>query len=143
MPAGYSKRSTVEKLGFKRGQRVVFVGMPKDVERELGALPEGCERVAGLRGTLDGVHVFVTTQKELRAQLARAKSVLAPAGMIWVSWPKRSSGVATDVTEDVIRAAALASGLVDVKVCAVTRIWSGLKLVIPVAQRPKAASKRR
>lgn len=136
MPSGYSRRPLADKLGLAAGQRVHFSALPRDVERELGALPEGAERCASLRGTFDYLHAFVTTRRELEDVVVRFRRVLDPAGMFWISWPKRSSGVATDVTEDLIRAVALPRGLVDIKVCAVNEIWSGLKFVVPVKDRP-------
>lgn len=142
MPAGYSRRSLADKLGLAAGQRVHFSALPRDVERELGALPDGIERSASLRGTFDYLHAFVTTRAELERVVTQFKAALAPTGMFWVSWPKKSSGVATDVTEDVIRAIALPRGLVDIKVCAVSEVWSGLKLVVPVKDRPKRVTKR-
>jgi hypothetical protein len=139
MAAGYSQRSLADKLGLAPGRRVFFSALPRDVARELGPLAQGS---ASLRGTFDYLHAFVTTRAELEDVVVRFKAVLEPDGMLWISWPKKSSGVATDVTEGVIRAVALPRGLVDIKVCAVSDVWSGLKLVVPVKDRPKRASTR-
>lgn len=137
MPAGYSSRPLVDKLGLKSGMRAHFVALPKDVERELGPLPDGVVRATALRGSFDYVHAFTAKRAELAKLLPKWKRALVPTGMVWVSWPKKSSGVACDFTETDVRALALANGLVDVKVCAVSEVWSGLKLVIPVKARPK------
>jgi hypothetical protein len=91
------------------------------------------------KAPLDLVHLFATEAKALAARLRSYRKAIAPDGMIWASWPKKASGVATDVTETVVRATALANGLVDIKVCAVDDVWSGLKLVIPVKERGKLA----
>ncbi len=136
---GYSGTPLPKKLGFKPGQKAAFVHLPD----ELAWLTQaedfaGVERAdsGGLSAReLDLVHAFFTDAAQMRAALPRFRQAIQPAGMIWISWPKRSAKVPTDITEDVIRAEALEIGLVDVKVCAVTEVWSGLKLVIPVAQR--------
>lgn len=135
-PAGYSKRSLADKLGLKAGQRACFVAMPEDVRRAI-AVPVDVEESKALRGTFDYLHAFVTSKKELASSIAKLARALEPDGMLWISWPKKSSGVACDLTEDGVRALALANDLVDVKVCAVDHVWSGLKLVVPVAKRPK------
>lgn len=140
MPAGYSKRSLADKLGLKPAQRACFVRMPASVKRELGALPEDLELVATPRGELDFVHAFFDASGQLARELPRLRKLLADDGMIWISWPKKSSGVKTDITEDVVRALALAQALVDVKVCAVDETWSGLKLVVPVRSRGSVES---
>src|SRR5688572_18735756 len=141
MPAGYSKKSLPDKLGLKPGQRVWLDGLPKSVERELapriGAKGD-CERATALRGSFDYLHAFTASRTVLGKLLPRLRKALAPDGMLWISWPKKSSGVACDFTEDDVRSLALANGLVDVKVCAVDELWSGLKLVIPVRDRPRA-----
>ncbi|MBI5365099.1 MAG: DUF3052 family protein [Planctomycetes bacterium] len=136
MPAGYSKRALVDKLGLESGMRAHFAALPREVERELGPLPDGVRRATALRGKFDYVHVFTAKRAELAKLLPKAKRALVPTGMVWVSWPKQSSGVPCDFTETDVRALAIANGLVDVKVCAVTEVWSGLKLVIPLKDRP-------
>src|SRR5712692_8180061 len=116
--AGYSSRSLVDKLGIKEGWRIAILNAPAGYARTLGTLPAGLRRTPRPRGPLDFVQFFT-----------RERRALAPAGVLWVSWPKRASGVATDLTDDVVRTIGLAHGLVDVKVAAVDAVWSGLKFV--------------
>lgn len=139
---GYSGTPLPKKLGLKPGQSVAFVNLPG----ELAALAEAepfaaTARVHGgveLPGDLDLVHAFYIGEGDLRADLPALKAAIKQNGAIWISWPKKAAKLPTDLTEDVIRDAALASGLVDVKVCAVSEVWSGLKLVIPMAARSSA-----
>jgi hypothetical protein len=137
MPAGYSTRSLPDKLGIKPGFRIALVGAPKGYDAVLGPLPP-VVRVKTVRGPLDLIQVFVTTAADLEKRFPALKRALTIDGALWVSWPKRASGVATDLTEDSIRAIGLALGLVDVKVCAVDEVWSGLKFVYRLADRKKA-----
>ncbi len=130
MPTGYSGTPLAKKLGLKPGQRTWFVGMPDSVRAEIDPEAIGIIELAEPEPGLDAAHVFVTARSDLERHVALLRERLASDGMIWVSWPKKASKVATDVTEDVVRAVALPTGLVDVKVCAVDQIWSGLKLVI-------------
>jgi hypothetical protein len=135
MAAGYSGTPLEKKLGVKDGQRTWHWKMPESVLREIlasGARPEIC---ATPKAGLEMAHIFVTERKELAGKLVRLRGLLAADGTIWVSWPKKASGVKTEVTEDVVRAEALPLGLVDVKVCAVDAVWSGLKLVIRRSER--------
>ena len=127
--AGYSQRSLVEKLGIRPGATIAILGPPQGYERSLGKLPRSVTRSPITTGPLDFVQFFTTEQRELERRLPALERALAPAGMLWISWPKKSSGVTTDLTEDVIRAIGLAHGLVDVKVAAVDDVWSGLKFV--------------
>jgi len=127
--AGYSGRPLVEKLGIKPNTRIAIIGAPRNYRATLGKLPPGVAVSARPRGTLPFIQFFSTTREALEAKFAALVRALAPAGALWVSWPKRASGVATDITEDVVRAVALAGGLVDVKVAAIDDVWSGLKLV--------------
>ena len=127
--AGYSGRPLPQKLGIKDGQTVVVLGAPRGYERTLGELPPGVRVVTRLAGSVPFIQFFTKHRSELVRRTPGLKRGLDPAGALWVSWPKGSSGVATDVTEDVVREVALAMGLVDVKVCAVDDVWSGLKLV--------------
>lgn len=135
MSAGYSGTPLAKKLGVKDGQRTWRSGMPETVSAEIaasGLAPMLLKKpVAGL----EMVHLFVTNRSELAKQLAVVKRLLNPTGSIWVSWPKKSAGTPTDVTEDVIRAEALPLDFVDIKVCAVDHTWSGLKLVIRKEKR--------
>lgn len=136
--AGYSGRSTVQKLGIKAGFRILVDGVPSAYAAIVGELPADVRIMKVAKPPLDMVHVFETETKGLAAKLRAYRKAIAADGMIWLSWPKKASGVVTDVTETVVRETALANGLVDVKVCAIDEIWSGLKLVIPVKDRAKA-----
>jgi len=127
--AGYSGRSLVEKLGIKPRTRIAIINPPRGFRATLGALPEGVTVVAALRGTLPFIHFFAVSRDVLHSRLPALLHALEPAGALWISWPKKTSGVSTDITEDVVRAVALPTGLVDVKVAAVDDVWSGLKLV--------------
>jgi hypothetical protein len=126
--AGYSRTPLVRKLGYAPGMRLHVVNAPAGFDRLLGRL-DGVAVVRSARRPLDAIHLFTTSRRELARRLPRLLAVLQPAGMLWVSWPKQSAGVPSDVTEDVIRDIALPTGLVDVKVCAIDATWSGLKLV--------------
>jgi hypothetical protein len=127
--AGYSGTPLVQKLGIKPGHAICVVGAPATYGRTLGKLPEGVTLRRTPKAPLDLVQFFTTKRAALEARFGALAATLAPAGMLWVSWPKKSSGKATDLTEDVVRAIGLAAGLVDVKVCAVDDTWSGLKFV--------------
>lgn len=135
MAAGYSGTPLAKKLGVKDGQRTWHWKMPDSVLTEILADGSRPELVAAPRAGLEMAHIFVTERKELAGKLARLRRLLTADGTIWVSWPKKASGVKTEVTEDVIRAEAFPLGLVDVKVCAVDAVWSGLKLVIRKNER--------
>ena len=128
--AGYSRTPLVKKLGFKPGFRVRISNAPPDYEDLVSPGPEDVRISTAIRKDVDLWHFFTRSESELRTALPRMKECIRQDGMIWVSWPKKSSGVSTDVTEDTIRKHALPLGLVDVKVCAVDDVWSGLKLVI-------------
>lgn len=134
MTAGYSGTPLAKKLSLKPGQRAWFDGMPDSVFAEIGDV--GLDRLTAPATPIDAAHIFVTRRVEMEAKLAMLRPLLSAAGFIWVSWPKKASKQPTDITEDVIRAVILpASDLVDVKVCAVDQIWSGLKLMIRKDQR--------
>ena len=128
--AGYSKTPLAKKLGFKAGFRIRTTGAPGNYLTLLSPIPENVTVSSSIRKGIDIWHFFTQSFSELEAQLPKLMAAVAPNGMIWVSWPKKSSGVPSTVTEDLIRTAALPLGLVDVKVCAVDETWSGLKLVI-------------
>lgn len=130
METGYSGTPLAKKLGVRAGQKAWQVGMPPSVRSEIEADVPGFKFAASIVPPIDFAHVFTKSRSELEEYLALLRSVLAPAGILWVSWPKKSSKVATNITEDTIREVALPLGLVDVKVCAVDATWSGLKLVI-------------
>jgi hypothetical protein len=138
--AGYSGRSTVQKLGIKPGFRIFADGLSTGYREIVGELPTGVIVASRLKAPLDLVHLFATGAAGLKERLTIYRDVIAPDGMIWVSWPKKASRVATDLSETVIRDTALPLGLVDIKVCAIDEVWSGLKFVIPKNQRPKPAS---
>ena len=130
MTVGYSGTPLAKKLSLKDGLRMWSEGMPASVREEIEAEDVQLRLLDDLGPPIDAAHVFVTQRADLEARLNQLLPLLDPAGMIWVSWPKKASKVPTDITEDVIRKVALPMGLVDVKVCAVDAIWSGLKLVI-------------
>lgn len=133
---GYSGTPLIKKLGIKSGHQLLVTGEPAAYWDWVSPLPEGVivKRKLGV-AVLDFVHLFVKEKKLFEKELLRYKKSLKPDGMIWISWPKKSSKVITDLDENIIRDFALKNGLVDVKVCAVDEVWSGLKLVIPVKDR--------
>ncbi len=133
--AGYSGKSITQKLGIKPGFCIFVSGAPKAYGEIVGDLPDGAKIVPRLRTSLDMVHLFATRSAGLAGKLSDCRAAIAPAGMIWVSWPKKSSGVATDLSDIAVRDTALPLGLVDIKVCAIDETWSGLKFVIPKEQR--------
>jgi hypothetical protein len=129
-PAGYSGTPLAKKLGIVAGARVHARGAPRDYRALLAPLPEGVVFVARAGATTDIVHAFFRRRADLDRSLSAWRKLLRDDATIWVSWPKRASGVDTDITEDAVRDAALPLGFVDVKVCAVDATWSGLKLVL-------------
>lgn len=133
--AGYSGTPLAKKLGIKAGSRVKTGNAPPDYEQLLDPIPPDVTLSPRLRGEVDLWHLFVTSRRELESRIEKCLREIRKDGMIWVSWPKRASGVRTDLTEDGVREIALPLGLVDVKVCAVDETWSGLKLVIRKALR--------
>jgi hypothetical protein len=133
--AGYSGTPLPRKLGFKPGMRAAFLDAPGGFETTLGELPDGVEVAARLGGSKDLVVAFVTRRADLTKRIEPLKRAIAPDGMAWVAWPKRASGVETDMTEDVARELGLANRLVDNKVCAIDETWSGLRLVIRLKDR--------
>lgn len=133
--AGYSKTPLVKKLGIKEGFRVGVRGAPRPYDEIVDALPTTVRFSSRLNKDLDRVHIFVADAKRLPSLLQAAKVAIKQDGMIWVSWPKKSSSVPSTVTEDTIRTVCLPMGLVDVKVCAVDEVWSGLRLVIRRSER--------
>ncbi|NND50573.1 MAG: DUF3052 domain-containing protein [Rhizobiales bacterium] len=148
MNTGYSGTPLLKKLGVKPDQTALLIGVPGEVAELahydafagrtcIASLAQPALTAACAEGPFNYVHVFEKDARALEASIDRLREALVPNGMIWASWPKKASKVATTLTEDVIRDLALAHGLVDVKVCAVDAVWSGLKLVIPVADRPQ------
>lgn len=130
LAAGYSGTPLAKKLGIKDGTRLLPVHAPKEYASWLGTLPTAASLVSRVGPSVDIVHVFAIRRAALERDLKRFRRALRPDAALWVSWPKKSSKVPTDLTEDGIRAVALPLGFVDIKVCAVTDIWSGLKLVV-------------
>ena len=136
MPAGYSGTPLARKLSLKDGQRVWWVGMPVGVREEIESEGLVLQLLDQPEAPIDAAHIFVTARADMEEKLAALRPLLAPAGFIWVSWPKKVSKMPTDIVEDDIRAAILpATDLVDVKVCAVDATWSGLKLMIRKERR--------
>ena len=135
-PAGYSGTPLAKKLGLKPGMRAWFLDMPDSVRAEIDCAAIGLSEQAAPSVGIEAAHIFVTRRAELATHIEALRQLLAPAGFVWVSWPKKAAKTDTDITEDVIREVALPIGLVDIKVCAVDEKWSGLKLVIRKALRP-------
>ena len=134
--AGYSGTPLPRKLGIRDGSRVLLVHPPAGFAAVLGELPDGARIVDAGEG-LDVVVVFVTELADLRGQFADLAASIDPAGGLWVAWPKRASGVATDVDENRVREIGLEAGLVDNKVCAIDGTWSGLRFVVRLRDRPQ------
>lgn len=126
---GYSETPLVKKLGIREGFRVVTVDAPPNYRRLVSPLPAAVKFTPSANFTTSLVHLFVTNREKLQRMLFELRETLGPNAVVWVSWPKQSSGVASELTENAVRAVALPLGFVDVKVCAVTEVWSGLKLV--------------
>ena len=133
--AGYSGTPLAKKLGIKGGSRIFLLNAPGNYLQLVSPLPEGMQIAPQIRSHTDVIHIFSTKKEELSQALHTCLEKMRPNGMIWVSWPKKSSKVPTDITEDTIREVALPLGLVDIKVCAVDDVWSGLKLVIRKEKR--------
>jgi hypothetical protein len=138
--AGYSGAPLARKLGIREGQRIAFPAAPEGFDRLLAPLPE-VDISPRLRAPLDVIVFFTRRRAELNRRFAALKRALDPAGGLWIAWPKRSSGVDTDLSEDVVREIALANGLVDNKVCAIDATWSGLRLVYRLTDRPPRAAR--
>lgn len=133
--AGYSATPLARKLSLKDGLRTWWPDMPGSVLREIQAAGLSLVHLSAPEAPIDAAHVFVSRNEALEAAVAELRPLLAPSGFLWVSWPKKSSGLASEVTEDEVRRVALPTDLVDVKVCAVDETWSGLKLMIRRDQR--------
>jgi hypothetical protein len=137
-PAGYSGTPLPRKLGIKSGTRLALIGAPVGFDHTLGAVPGGVTVGRRLgRRPHDVIVAFFSRRAMLERRMPQLATALDPAGGLWIAWPKRASGVPTDVTEDVVRALGLAAGLVDNKVCAIDQVWSGLRLVYRLRDRPK------
>lgn len=133
--AGYSGTPLVKKLGIRKNANVAFVNAPAGFVGQLDLPPDVIVNSRS-KIPLDFVQLFVKSKRELESKFPQYAGRLTPSAMFWISWPKKSSGVATDLTEDVIRIIGLANGMVDVKVCAVDGVWSGLKFVFRLKDRP-------
>lgn len=133
--AGYSKRSLVEKLGIKPGANIMILNAPEGYDATLGELPAHVFVASSLGSTLDFIQFFTRKREELEKMFPTLKQALAQDGQLWISWPKKSAKVSTDLDENMIRAIGLQNGLVDVKVIAVDEVWSGLKFVYRVKDR--------
>ena len=133
--AGYSQRSLPDKLGIRRGTRVIAIGAPRSYRSALGELPQGASLHARLSASGCFIHCFVRRRSELANKFPRLARALSDDGMLWISWPKKSARLDSDLTENVVREIGLTLGLVDVKVCAVDEVWSGLKFVRRVSNR--------
>ena len=133
--SGYSGTALAKKLGIKPGCKLFVADPPENYAELVAPLPEGVEFTSRLHADTDVVHVFTTRRTKLVNALRSTLANIKPDGAIWVSWPKKASKMETDITEDTIREVALPMGLVDIKVCAVDHIWSGLKLVLRKEKR--------
>jgi hypothetical protein len=133
--AGYSGTPLPRKLGIKPGHRVLVLGPPEGFEATLGELPDDVSVRTAARGKADVIVAFHDRRAELARRMPKLRALMEPAAGLWIAWPKRSSGVPTDLTEDVVRELALANVLVDNKVCAIDATWSGLRLVIRLRDR--------
>jgi hypothetical protein len=127
---GYSGTPLAKKLGIKPGARILVTGAPKTYLESLEPLPDGVTFAKMVSDSIDLIHLFTDSRAKLASALAQYRKAMHPDAAIWVSWPKKASKVPTDITEDTVREVALPMGLVDVKVCAVDEVWSGLKLVV-------------
>jgi Protein of unknown function (DUF3052) len=127
---GYSGTPLWKKLGIKERYRVLALSAPSDYSKLIEPVPDGAVLTQQAGSSVDLAHIFVTRKADLRKSLQSLRKKLRPEVPVWVSWPKKSSKVATDITEDTIREVALPLGFVDIKVCAVSEVWSGLKLVV-------------
>jgi hypothetical protein len=135
VPAGYSKTPLIDKLGIKPGKRLRVVNQPPQYFTLLGSMPDDVMILRSTRGEIDFAHLFVTNRSALLKEFPKLKANLAKDGMLWVSWPKGGSSIDTDLKEDIVRQVGLASGLVDIKICAVDEDWSGLKFVYRLKDR--------
>ena len=130
MNPGYSGKPLAAKLGIKAGSEIYLAGPPEDYLQLIAPLPDGAEVSSKLSKKTSLVHLFTSRKSELARALQSYRAKLDPNAVVWISWPKKSSKVPTDISEDTVREVALPLGFVDIKVCAVTEVWSGLKLVV-------------
>ena len=139
--AGYSGTPLIKKLGIKEEFRIAFVGAPKGFQKELGILPKNVKVTTATSRPLDLILLFVRSRSDLEKRFSLLAANLSANGMFWIAWPKKSSGVVTDLSFDVVQRLGLAAGLVDVKICAVNEIWSGLKFVYRLKDRKKQVTR--
>jgi hypothetical protein len=137
MPAGYSKRALIDKLGMKPNTRISILHAPEGFDRTLGPLPEGVTSVGRPTRDMDYIHAFFTEKHIMDRQFPPMKKALKENGVLWISWPKMAAKMKTDLTETVVREIGLRHGLVDVKVCAVDEVWSGLKFMYRIKDRAR------
>ena len=140
--AGYSGTPLAKKIGIKEGSRIALVNAPEDFQFEPKELPDNVEFVKPTTKSLDIILFFVTTERTLAKDFSKLAARLTANGMIWIAWPKKSSGVATDLSFERVQKIGLDSGLVDVKICAVDDTWSGLKFVYRLKDRPSLNKSR-
>jgi hypothetical protein len=134
--AGYSGTPLAKKLGIKENFKVTLINAPDQFEGALGELPHGVTITTPAKKSIDLILFFTKSQADLKKNFARLANHLVPNGMLWVGWPKKASGVSTDLSEGIVQSIGLAAGLVDTKVCAIDDVWSGLRFVIRVKDRP-------
>lgn len=139
--AGYSGTPLVQKIGIKPGHRIILRNHPPSFLKDLGSMPDGAELTEKLTEKANVIVCFTDRKAELQKNFAKLAGKLVQDGMLWISWPKKASGMATDLNEDLVREIGLHCGLVDVKVCAIDNTWSGLKFVIRTKDRPSARKK--
>lgn len=132
---GYSKQPLIRKIGIKPPMRVSFSKPPKNWMQILGDLPEGVTVLNRAAAPIDCAIAFCMTTSELKAAYSKYRPLLSSKGMLWIAWPKKASGVVTELSDNIVRAVGLAAEMVDVKVCAIDDVWSGLRFVIPVKLR--------
>ena len=135
--AGYSGTPLIKKLGIKEEFRIAFVDAQEGFQKELGILPKNVKVTTATSRPLDLILLFVRSRSDLERRFSLLAANLSANGMFWVAWPKKSSGVVTDLSFDVVQRLGLAAGLVDVKICAVNEVWSGLKFVYRLKDRKK------
>lgn len=133
--AGYSQKSLLDKLGIKSGFKILVAHEPESYWQEIGKLPDEVRVMNKLSSSLNFIHYFTTQKNDLNNIFLQLKKCLASNGMLWISWPKKSSKVPSNVDENIVREIGLKNGLVDVKVCAIDDIWSGLKFVYRLEDR--------
>lgn len=141
--AGYSGTPLAKKIGIKEGTRIALVNAPKDFQSELTGLPDKVEFLKQTAKSLDIILFFVLTERTLTKEFSKLAARLNANGMIWIAWPKKSSGVATDLSFGPVQRIGLDAGLVDVKICAINDTWSGLKFVYRLKDRPSLNSQKK